>query len=141
MQAEWKFKNYYNADASKVASEIENTDGTAEQVLEKARNDDSELHKCFTWDDSIAAEKYRLEEAKRIIRMLVIKTDKEDLPQVRAFQITTVKGVYQPTKMFLVQEDEYQSLLKRAKAELEAFKKRYATLSELEEVFEAIDAL
>ena len=36
-------------------------------------------------------------------------------------------------------ENEYQSLLARAKAELESFKRRYATLTELESVFEAIE--
>lgn len=40
---------------------------TPQQILEKARDESTELHKCFTWDDSIAAEKYRIQEARQIV--------------------------------------------------------------------------
>ena len=40
-----------------------------------------------------------------------------------------------------ISADEYKELLKRAKAELAAFKERYKTLTELETVLEAIDAV
>ena len=73
----------------------------------------------------MAAEKYRLQQAGNVIRMLVYKSEKENTEPVRAFHITTEKNTYQPTRTFLVQQDEYQSLLKRAMAELEAFKKKY----------------
>jgi hypothetical protein len=99
------------------------------------------LHKCFEWNDSIAAEKYRLQQAGNVIRMLVYESEKEDVSPVRAFSLTTEQRTYQPTKSFLVQEDEYQSLLKRAMAELEAFKRKYHTLTELEEVFKAMEMI
>lgn len=141
MQAEWKIKGIYKADAQKVADEIGDGKVTPQEVLEKARDKNSELHKCFEWDDSIAAEKYRLQQARAIIVNLVyVPKTKEEEP-VRCFQITTERCTYQPTKQFLVQEDEYQSLLERAKAELESFKRRYATLTELESVFEAIESI
>ena len=141
MQAEWKIKGIYKADAQKVADEIGDGKVTPQEVLEKARDENSELHKCFEWDDSIAAEKYRLQQARQIIINLVYAPKTEEVQPVRCFQITTERCTYQQTKMFLVQEDEYQSLLKRAKSELENFKAKYKTLSELEEVFNAIDAL
>lgn len=140
MQAEWKMKGLFKADAQRVADEIGENSITPEQVLEKARNDEnSELHKCFEWNDGIAAEKYRLIQARKIIiNLAYIPKEKTDEP-VRCFQITRRKSVYMPTKKFLVNNDEYQDLLKRAKVELESFKRRYATLSELETVFEAIE--
>nr|DAP73932.1 MAG TPA: hypothetical protein [Caudoviricetes sp.] len=141
MTAEWKIKGLYKADAQKVADEIGESSVTPQEVLEKARNENSELHKCFEWDDSIAAEKYRLRQAREIIVNLVYAPKKKEEQPVRCFQITTEKSVYKPTKQFLVQEDEYQKLLARANAELESFKRRYATLSELESVFEAIEHL
>ena len=141
MQAEWKIKGIYKADAQKVADEIGDGKVTPQEVLDKARDENTELHKCFEWDDSVAAEKYRLRQASDIIRNLVfVRKEKEDEP-IRCFQITTEKNTYQPTQMFLVQEDEYQALLKRAKAELKSFKRRYATLTELESIFEAIEEL
>lgn len=58
-------KHFFKADATKCASEImeicdQMESATPQQILEKARDESTELHKCFTWDDSIAAEKYRI---------------------------------------------------------------------------------
>lgn len=141
MQAEWRIKGIYKADAQKVADEIGEGKINPSEVLEKAKDVNSELHKCFEWDDSIAAEKYRLQQARAIIINLVYVPKTEEEQPVRCFQITTERRVYQPTQQFLVQKNEYQSLLLRAKAELESFKRRYATLTELESVFEAIGSI
>ena len=141
MQAEWRIKGVYKADAQKVADEIGEVKITPLEVLDKARDVNSELHKCFEWDDSIAGEKYRLQQARAIIVNLVYVQKAEEEQPVRCFQITTEKSVYQPTQSFLVQKDEYQSLLKRAKMELESFKRRYLILNELEEIFGLIDKI
>ena len=99
------------------------------------------MYKCFEWSDSVAAEKYRLQQARLIICNLVVVTaNKEDEP-VRVYQITSERNTYQPTKFFLQQPDEYQVLLQRAKDELKAIQRRYKMLSELELVFSAIDEL
>lgn len=140
MQAEWRIKGVYKADPQKVADEIGNDRITPQEVLERARNENTELHKCFEWDDSVAAEKYRLKQAQMILISLVFKKSEEHEP-VRVYQITSERNTYQPIQKFLVIEDEYQSLLKRAKNELESFQRKYRTLSELETVFEAIEAL
>ena len=138
----WKFNNLYKADAEKVSKEIESIqNATPSSILEFARNENSELHKCFEWNDSVAAEKYRLQQARAIIVNLVYSPKTEEEQPVRCFQITTERCTYQPTKQFLVQENEYQSLLARAKAELESFKRKYATLTELESVFEAMESI
>jgi hypothetical protein len=42
-----------------------------EDVLDDARNPNSPLHSCFTWDDSVAAEAYRLTQAKAVIRVAI----------------------------------------------------------------------
>lgn len=141
MEATWRINGIFKADAQKVAKEIGNGEITPQEVIERARNENSELHKCFEWDDSVAAEKYRLQQAGNIIRMLVYTPKKESEQPVRVFQITSNKNTYQPTKRFLVQENEYQSLLKRAKNELESFKRKYHSLCELEAVFEAIEEI
>lgn len=141
MQAEWRVKGIYKADAQKVADEIGNEKITPQEMIEKARNEQSELHKCFEWNDTVAAEKYRLQQARVVLSMLVFKPKTEEEQPVRIFSLTTEKSTYQPTKQFLVQADEYQDLLKRALAELEAFKRKYRTINELEGLFEAIDAI
>lgn len=140
-KVEWKIKGIYKADAQKCYEEIGEDSVSPESVLKKARNKKSELHKCFEWDNSVAAEKFRLHQARLIIcNLVVVTTSKEDEP-VRVYQITSEKNTYQPTKFFLQQPDEYQILLQRAKGELKAIQNRYKMLSELELVFSAIDEL
>ena len=141
MGVTWRIQGYYKADAQKIAKEIGFGKFTPMEVLEKAKDETTELHKCFEWNDSIAAEKYRLEQAKNIIRMLVYEKETKEQAVVRYYAKTETKHVYQPTKQFLVQEDEYQGLLRRALAELEAFKNKYHTLTELEGVFEAMETI
>ena len=141
MGVTWRIQGYYKADAQKVAEEIGFGKFTPMEVLEKAKDETTELHKCFEWNDSIAAEKYRLEQAKNIIRMLVYEKETKEQAVVRYYAKTETKHVYQPTKQFLVQEDEYQGLLRRALAELESFKNKYHTLTELEGIFEAMEMI
>jgi len=140
-KVEWKFKDFFKADAQKVYEEIGENKITPEQVLEKAKDENTELHKCFDWNDTSAANKYRLHQARQIIQSFVIVREKEEQPKIRAFQITTETAVYQPTRIVLQQPDEYKALLERAKEELKAFRLKYKHLQELSEIFAEIDAL
>ena len=45
MRAEWRIKGIYKADAQKVADEIGDKKVTPQEILEKARDETSELHK------------------------------------------------------------------------------------------------
>lgn len=56
---------------------------TPAEVLDEARNPDSPLHDQFTWDDTEAAEKYRLGQASRLIVRLRINVTVHSVP-VRA---------------------------------------------------------
>ena len=58
---------------------------TASQVLEVARSPDSPLHPCFEWDDSIAAEQWRLEQARELIRRvkIVVEIDEVEFKTMR----------------------------------------------------------
>lgn len=139
MEVSWKTP-LFKADAKKCYEEI-GTDGiTPQEIVEIARNEDSELHKCFEWDDSIAAEKYRIMQARTILLNLVVVNKPKDEP-VRVYQISATKNVYQPTTFFMKNPTEYQTLLSRAMGELRSIQKRYSQLAELETVFEAIDSL
>jgi hypothetical protein len=137
----WKIPKY-KADAQKAYEEIAKLENiTPQNVVDLARNENSVIHNDFEWNDTVAGEKYRNLQAREMIRMFVFTPVEKDNEPIRTFQITTQKSVYQPVKMILKNEDEYQSLLKRAKLELQSFKKRYHTLTELESIFAEIDAL
>lgn len=143
MSAQWKLNGIFKANAEIVDEEIKSLSKiTPNNMVEFAKNNpDSELYKCFEWDDTIAAQKYRLQQANKILTFLVYPKTREDLPTVRKYQVTTTAHVFEETKKFLVNQNEYETLLKRALAELQAFKQRYQTLVELQDVISAIDTL
>lgn len=65
-----------SVEAVQELRSIENRAGrlTPEQVVNAASDESSALHACFTWDDSEAAAKWRLDEAREIIRSVRIET-------------------------------------------------------------------
>ena len=78
----------FHANAQLVGEQILSIgeSATAQQVLDKGRDDNTELHKCFEWNNDIAAEKYRLDQARSVLRNLVFtRSDdqvKEDRPEM-----------------------------------------------------------
>ena len=137
----WKVDGIFKADANECYREISSLEQiTPKAILDFARDENSELHKCFEWDNDLAAEKYRTIQAGNVIRMLYIEPKSEDAPTVRVLSRTS-DTVYQPTRTFLKNQSEYEDLLKRALSELESFRLKYKTLSELEQVFEQIDLI
>lgn len=142
---EWKVKGIYKADAGKVYEEITSLGETfsPEDIVEAARNEKSELHKCFDWRDEVAAQKWRLHTARMLVASIVIRTETADnIPvAVRVIESTSERNTYAPTQMLIKSETEYTDLLARAKAELETFKRKYATVTELQDIFAMIETL
>lgn len=137
----WKFMNY-KADAEEAYKEVTSLkEVTPENVVNLARNENSVIHDDFEWNDEVAGERYRIIQARQMIQNFVVETKNEEKAPVRVLQITTTKNVYKPMEFFIKNVDEYAELLNRAKNELQGIKKRYSTLTELEDVFAAIDEL
>lgn len=135
----------FKADAQKVAEEISSIGLSVqpEEIVDKARDKSTELHKCFEWDDTKAAEKYRVYQARQIVCHLIVKeVNKESQKQeVRFFYKTDKQEGYKPVSYIMRNEDEYQKLLDRALSELKAFENKYSTLKELNGLFELINTL
>ena len=63
----WKIEGIFKANAQKCYEEISKLNRiTPEDILNQAKDINSELHKCFEWDDTIAANKYRLQQARQV---------------------------------------------------------------------------
>ena len=140
-KVEWKTRLFGDADAQKVYEEIGEQNITPEEILEKAKNKKSELHKCFEWDDTKAAYQYRLQQARTIMCNLVI-VHEEIQERPRAFyNLTFEKAEYHPTTLILKKPDEYEALLQKAHGELKSFQQKYKMLKELEPIFKMIDEL
>lgn len=135
----------FKADAQKVADEISSIGISVkpEEIVDKARDESTELHKCFEWDDTKAAERYRLHQARQIVCHLIIK-EVDNAPQkheVRVFYKTDNTEGYKSVEYIMRNENEYQKLLERALSELSSFKKKYSTLKELNGLWGVINSL
>jgi len=143
--ATWRTPGIFKADPQKVCDELKTLgdEFTPDEIVEKAKDETAELHKCFEWDNDAAAEKYRLHQARMITSNLVFlkeSDDEEEQPVlVRVYNKTEQTGGYKPPERVFTQADEYEKLLKRATAELHQFKVKYSMLKELDYILSLID--
>lgn len=143
----WSINGIFKADANKCYEEIKQIGDEVkpEQVLDKAKDKNSELHKCFDWNNSSAANKYRLIQAREVIRhLIVIQRDDEKENEPIQFRVMlknerTHESGYKQTIVMVKDEDEYKKLLDQAYAELHSFKQKYSCLSELANILALID--
>lgn len=156
-------------DAQAVGEELERIKTahggvTARLVVETAAAKASVLHTYFEWDDSRAADAYRLDQAGHLIRCVAVTIDEDAAPaqpskvavsegadtgqpalrasQVRAFvPVSTPKGerVYLSTTEALGDPEYRRQVLTQAHHDLGALVRKYRELKELAGVIEAID--
>lgn len=134
---------FKGVDPMKVANEIMEIGEsvTPRQIVDRARDENSELHKCFEWDDAKAALGYRLQQARTVVHVLVVQEKeppKENTTPIRFFVQPEKEKGYKPIEKVFRRDDEYQQLLQRAYAELHAFKLKYERLEELREIMALI---
>ena len=146
MVYEWKTASYIKADANiagKQCEELEKTVGlTAKNLLDANRDESAPLHNEFEWNDGIAAEKYRENQARHIIACLCVKAEtvngKQSEP-VRAFLKTAPESEYQSLNVILQSADSHVAMLSMALRELEVFRKKYEMLAELKPLFDVME--
>lgn len=116
---------------------------TPRDVVEDARNPTSPLHSFFEWDDSEAAEQYRLQQARGLIRSVVAIYTRPDLPAIRTKMFVHIPEPgaqhYREASHVMSRADTRKAVLQTAWRELQAWRKRYAELREFADLFEAID--
>jgi len=117
-------------------------------VVNASRPKKAVLHPAFTWDDFVAAEKYREDEARTVMSSIQVEYEQpsgESMPPVRALQveyrqpINTGGASYAPTSEILSRRDSRDNLLLEALRDLSAFRRRYAILSELSLLIPVVD--
>lgn len=132
----------FSADAEKCYREIQSLECiTPANIVDYARSEDTELHKCFQWDDSIAAENWRKQQARIVVSSLVVTVEKNTAgsQKYRLIQHDDSTKEYKPVVFTVRNMDEYGRLLAQAKRELRSFKERYKSITELSEVIEQIE--
>lgn len=153
-EARWKAGYNFKTPAPEAAQEVQQiasrNDGlaTPRLVVAAARPKRALLHDEFTWDDTKAAESWRVQEARRLLNHLVIVevtggVEREVAP---AFVSVAVGGDDEsPTRGYvsvdavLGDPELRQQAVFEALRGLEAWKRRYKHLSELKLIFKAVD--
>jgi hypothetical protein len=108
---------------------------TPEQVVEDARAEDHVLHREFEWDNDEAAHRYRLSQARQLIRSVKVSvlTD-EDRYEVRWYHALRNTGEdrtgYVPDPVVRDDPDKMKFLLQTMKREWAAAKRRYGHRAE-----------
>jgi hypothetical protein len=127
---------------------------SARDVVEAARDPGNPLHEEFEWDDDTAAEQYRLAQAGMLIRRVKLtiikmhpKTKKVTAEVTRQFQANPVppsgkerERGFDTVESMLADPDKRAALLAMVVKEMQSYRRRYAQLSELADVWAAIDA-
>lgn len=107
---------------------------TPQIVLDEARDPEHPLHHRFEWDDAVAAEKWRREQAHELIQSVRIGYRKAsgDFSDVRAFHaIRRPNGtVYEPAEHVVRDEVASRILLQDMEREWRQLKQRYETFEQ-----------
>ena len=146
MTYQWKtgfFKADPNVAAGVMAKLSAENNLTASSLVDVSRPEDAPLHDDFEWNDDVAAELYRQDQARSMIRSIVVVS--EDSPKqetTRAYVIVQPETHnYEPIQMVVKDEDKLQLLYKQAKRELDSFKAKYTGIKAFADLFKVIDAL
>lgn len=120
---------------------------TPKDVVDDARNRNSPLHPFFEWDNTAAAEAYRLSQARGLIRSVVAIYRDDAAPggpaivRMAAYSHISEPGAphYRETSEAMQLTKTRQLVLQRAWRELQAWRKRYKDLAEFSELFAVVD--
>lgn len=131
-------KNKKRANPQRIGEELERISQlhggklTPRAVMQEARTGRNPLHPFFEWDDKKAAESYRLEQARHIIRIVRVEdAEMENAP--RAFLSVTDKAgtAYYSVQTVRGNSDLQMIVLRQAERDLDAFNKRYRELTDV----------
>lgn len=136
----WKIPGLIPVDAQVAGQEMEriyNRDGLLDPavIVLESQDEQAPLHGCFEWNDTEAAKKYRISQAKDIIRSIVTVSEHTQ-KETRAF--VHINREYQPMAVVIRNPENTAVLLRQALSELRWFEQKYSSLKELAGVMEEI---
>jgi hypothetical protein len=124
---EWKTGTRYAVAAEDAAVELErirNTFGdlNPEAIVRESSPTDAALHSMFTWNNRAAADKWRTQEARKIVRALVVVDEQEDQQPVYVHVNTEDRPRYEPIEIVVKSVDLYTSALSELEAQMNGLK-------------------
>lgn len=144
---------HYAVDANVVGGVVEyleekNGNITNEAFLEYSRDKSSPTHSMINWNDSECAERYRLDQCRRIINSLQVKVtlrSVESKPKKVSAYVNVnessraKKAKYNFIVNALEDTESREHIINRMYRDMKAFAERYEIYSEAAEVVQAIN--
>jgi hypothetical protein len=115
---------------------------TPQLVVDAARPDDAPLHSRFEWNDEIAGERYRLDQAREIIRSVrVVYRDATTEERARSYRMfssaMTEEGrAYLPTQAMLEDPFQRRLLIQTMRRDMAALHEKFQHLAEWAELLD-----
>lgn len=106
-------------------------------VLAEAEDEMSILHSYFEWDDTEAAEAYRLFQARHLITSVDVEISGVKTQKYFSVSVTVAKEKtrgYFDAKTVMSDQQMYEQVLKNALVELEHWQQKYDSIKELHDV-------
>jgi hypothetical protein len=96
-------------------------------IVDFARSANTALHSAFTWEDTEAAERWRLHEAKNVIRAAVTMLPRPDggMVPVRAYVFDASRATYAATSAVIADDNAADMLLRQMRLDVERATARY----------------
>ena len=148
---EWKCPGLYKVGAdiaAKVVESCKDSSGYIQPtaVVDKSRPAEAELHGCFEWQDNIAADRWREQQARVLIKNIVtveIRDDdkKQDVIKTFVHVISPEEQSrgYKMTAVAVQDPRDRDYILSTARRELASFKSKYSKLTEFAALMNTID--
>lgn len=114
----------------------------ASDIVDEARPQGSPIHGMFEWNNKVAGERWREEQARSYLRALIVvlPTPAGDRTSPAVMSAGPGEG-YTAMETALTSAAMRRAMLKRALSEAQGWRRRYETLKELAGVFDALDAV
>ena len=112
---------------------------TPHTVLQEATPEESPLHHYFEWDDSEAAHRHRLDQARALIQRyrFTVEVEPERFVQIRSYtNVPTGEGQYVVTKDALGAPATRDLVFKQAMRDVAALRAKYQALVDFDHVLQ-----
>lgn len=146
----YKFRkgSFYAGDPQEIGEELEKirieNEGflDPENVIDKAKNQTSVLHSIFEWNNTKAANEFRLWQARNLIGSIVVKYQDGTEDDMRYYISVRVPEMnerrYYPVDLAIKRQDLNEQLLESAYQDMQMFIKKYEHLRELARVLDVV---
>lgn len=126
-------------EAESVGAELERIhreygEVTPPVVVEQARDPENPMHAAFNWDDAAAAHEHRLQQARTLIRAVVVRYEPDREPEPYLVHVTysdpdgKERGAYKPVEVVVRDADLYESAREELAAKLAGSKRAFREL-------------